>query len=107
MQKDLVAACGMNCRLCLGYVREKNKCYGCRNIGDNKPKGCHQCSITKCPTIMTNKSGFCYECDKFPCLRLRNLDKRYREKYHMSMIENLNYIKQKGIEEFLENEKDK
>jgi len=35
------------------------------------------------------------------------LDKRYRTKYHMSMIENLNYIKELGMEEFLKNEGDK
>jgi len=32
------------------------------------------------------------------------LDKRYRTKYHMSMIENLDYIKEFGMENFLTNE---
>ena len=28
----LIAPCGMNCRLCWGYVREKNSCPGCLRI---------------------------------------------------------------------------
>jgi hypothetical protein len=28
----LVAPCGMNCGICRAYLREKNKCPGCRVI---------------------------------------------------------------------------
>ena len=31
MHPDLVAPCGMNCRLCHAYQREMNHCNGCRN----------------------------------------------------------------------------
>ena len=37
---------------------------------------------------------------------MKALDKRYRTKYHMSMIENLYYIKEFGMEEFLQKERD-
>jgi hypothetical protein len=37
---------------------------------------------------------------------LKALDKRYRTKYHMSMIENLNFIQENGLELFLEKEVD-
>ena len=40
----------------------------------------------------------------FPASRLKTLDKRYRTFYHMSMIENLEYIKKYGMERFLEKE---
>lgn len=53
------------------------------------------------------ESGFCYDCEKFPCTRLKNPDKRYRANYGMSMIENLSYIKDHGINKFLKNEEDK
>lgn len=43
----------------------------------------------------------------YPCKMLKGLDRRYRTKYHMSMIDNLNFIKEKGIELFLEKEKEK
>jgi hypothetical protein len=35
------------------------------------------------------------------------LDKRYRTKYGMSMIENLEFIDKKGIRKFLKNEEGK
>lgn len=67
-------------------------------------KGSRLCVIKHCPN-QPSKSGYCFECDKFPCRRLKDLDKRYRTKYHMSMIENLNYIRDHEIALFLENEK--
>jgi hypothetical protein len=54
--------------------------------------------------LAKTESGFCFECPKFPCLRLKNLDKRYRSKYGMSMFENLLFIKEKGFVNFLESE---
>ena len=65
---------------------------------------CLRCIIKNCPVIKTNESGFCYECEKFPCLRLKQLDKRYKTKYRMSMLENLSLIKENGIEYFLQRE---
>lgn len=38
---------------------------------------------------------------------MKNLDKRYKAKYGMSMIENLEAIKNKGIKKFVELEKQK
>jgi rubrerythrin len=35
---------------------------------------------------------------------MKQLDKRYRIKYRMSMIENLEWIKEHGIEDFLKRE---
>jgi len=45
---------------------------------------------------------FCSDqCEKYPCQRLKSLDKRYRTKYGMSMISNLEYIRDHGIKKFL------
>ena len=88
MREALIAPCGMNCRLCYGYIRVKNKCNGRRSQDGSKPTSCSKCSIVNCEKLMGYGSGFCYECDK-RCRRLKYLDKRYREKYHMSMVENL------------------
>ena len=41
----------------------------------------------------------------FPCARLRQLDKRYRTKYGMSMTENLLRIQEIGLEAFVAAEK--
>jgi len=107
MEKQLIAPCGMNCGICKYYYRRKDTCPGCKGPNKNKSKYCIECIIVNCEEIKNNKSGFCYECSKIPCKRLKNLDKRYSTKYHMSMLENQDYIKKHGIEKFLEKEKQK
>lgn len=103
--QGLIASCGMNCGLCIGFLRKKNPCAGCFKIGDvNKPKSCRSCAIANCEKLVATDSGLCYECQIFPCARLKRLDKRYRTKYGMSMVENLNFIKKKGMEGFLKRE---
>jgi len=105
LDASLIAPCGMNCAICHGYLREKNTCVGCRNDDVDKSAYCRSCIIKNCEHIENSESKFCYECEKLPCKRLKQLDKRYRDKYHMSMLENLEYIKNKGIDKFLKNEK--
>ncbi len=101
----LIAPCGMNCGLCIGHLRDKKPCGGCFKKDDiNKPKQCRSCVIANCEFLSKTQSGFCYDCEKYPCPRLKSLDKRYRTNYGMSMIENLEYIKNNGLEEFLKNE---
>jgi hypothetical protein len=39
---------------------------------------------------------FCYQCEDFPCDRLKTIDMRYRKKYNASLIENLCAIKESG-----------
>ena len=97
----------MNCSLCISYLFNKydlNKkgfhksyCSGCINRGKN----CTFALGKSCDLIGKGKIRFFYECDKFPCNGLKRLDKRYRTKYNMSMIENLNYIKENGMEQFI------
>ena len=106
-QELLIAPCGMNCGICIGYLREKNKCNGCNSKVGFKANHCKKCSIKNCEHIKTSPSGFCYDCEKYPCKRLKQLDKRYRTKYRMSMIENLNKIKTSGMAEFLKSENEK
>ena len=97
LNKELIAPCGMNCGVCLHYLRANNKCAGCfsgRKVNGKSIK----CAIKLCK----NRSGeYCFNCDQYPCERLKRLDKRYREKYGMSEIENLEVIKKSGINYFL------
>jgi len=104
VKKTLIAPCGMNCLLCMAYPREKKQCPGCRGDDTNKSRSCAACIIKNCVKLAETSSGYCFNCEKYPCLRLRQLDKRYRTKYSMSMIENLEYIRQQGITEFIKNE---
>jgi len=106
--KELIAPCGMNCGICIGHLRDRKPCGACFKIDDvNKPKHCRSCSIANCEFLEKTKSGYCYECEKYPCRRLKNLDKRYRLKYGMSMIGNLNFIKDAGLEKFILNEEER
>lgn len=101
--EELIAPCGMNCRICLGYFgytssgkRRKMRCIGC------KPRD-KSCAFLKkyCKKLAKKEVNYCYECSDFPCTHLEKLDKGYREQYNMSMIENLKYIRDKGMEDFL------
>jgi hypothetical protein len=103
---ELIAPCGMDCAVCRGHLMRKIKCPGCRGDNADKAISCLNCKIFNCDILKETGSKFCSEkCDSFPCRRLRELDKRYRTKYHMSMIENLESIKEIGIRAFIKNEK--
>jgi hypothetical protein len=91
----------------MAYLREKNTCSGCVDIDPYLKSYRRRCTIRNCETIKSNQSGFCYECDDFPCKRLKQLDKRYSTKYHMSMLKNLEMIKNEGIDALLTREEEK
>jgi hypothetical protein len=99
---NLIAACGMNCSICMVYLRERNKCPGCRASDKGKPITRVDCGIKNCDK---SASGLCFDCAEFPCKKLIKLDLRYRLKYNMSMIDNLKSIHEAGISKFLETEK--
>ena len=100
----LIAPCGMNCRLCRAYGREKNACPGCRGDDSLKSKACVTCKIKNCEKLKKGRHKYCHTCESFPCAALKHLDKRYRTKYAMSMIDNLNIIQELGIRQFTGNE---
>lgn len=109
MNESLIAPCGMNCSLCISYQAMKNDlkkkginrkyCEGCLPRGKN-------CTFmnSHCDLLGKGLVRFCFECRDFPCKRLKALDSRYRAKYHMSMIENLEFIKENGTVKFMETE---
>jgi len=113
MEEKLIAPCGINCAVCVAYIfnhKDLNKegfkkkyCNGCIDRG----KGCTFALGKKCDLIKNSKIRFCYECKNYPCKGLKNLDKRYRTKYNMSMIENLNNINTKGMSQFLNQQQQK
>ena len=103
----LIAPCGMNCRLCIAYLRERNPCPGCRGDDRGKPKTRFACRIKKCEKMATGKTSYCFSCGDFPCDRLKHLDKRYRTKYGMSLIDNLNRIKESDIRQVVKDEEKK
>lgn len=100
-EKYLIAPCGMNCGTCIAYLREKKRCPGCRIYSADKAISIQQCIIPKCIHLEKTGSKFCYDCAKFPCKRMKQLEKRYRTRYKTSFIENLTIIKEQGIDNFL------
>jgi len=57
--------------------------------------------------LTDGKVRYCHECSDFPCANLLKLDKKYRENYRMSMVENLEYIREHGMPMFLDQEAEK
>ena len=90
---ELIAPCGMNCALCRAYnafihgvPRQRGKvthCAGCLPRAKN-------CYIKRgCKKLSKHQIQSCSECETMPCNKLDHLDQRYRERYGMSMVENL------------------
>jgi hypothetical protein len=59
------------------------------------------CGIKMCDKLAASGGDFCFACESLPCARLKRLDKRYREKYGMSMLENLERIRERGLDDFV------
>lgn len=109
LKEELIAPCGMNCALCVSYQARENNlrqkgfakkyCAGCRPRGQN-------CTFLQkqCARIGSGEIRFCHECANFPCPRLKALDKRYRARYHLSLVENLVMIQARGMDRFLAQE---
>jgi len=101
----------MNCGICKRYLaysrgipEEKGKishCSGCLPRNKN-------CFIKRgCKNLRRNEIKSCYECDDMPCENLDRLDRRYRRRYGMNMVENLKEIKEKGMKNFLQSQEEK
>jgi hypothetical protein len=101
---QLIAPCGINCRVCLAFMREKNKCPGCRVVDMAKCETRVRCVIKNCEHVKAGKTGYCYDCDRLPCRRMKSLDKRYRAKYGTSVLENLKYMQEHGARAFVNRE---
>ncbi|HII76079.1 MAG TPA: DUF3795 domain-containing protein [Methanolinea sp.] len=100
-QTTLIAPCGMDCAICMAYLREKNHCDGCYSANCS----CRRyCTIATCEHV---RDRYRHTCEKYPCRRLTQLDKRYRTKYGMSMVENLNTIREHGIRAFVRIERER
>ena len=105
---ELIAPCGMNCALCKAYLaythgipEQRGKvthCAGCLPRAKN-------CYIKRgCKKLSKHQIQSCHQCATMPCKHLTHLDKRYRERYGMSMVENLKMINANGMDAFLKNQ---
>ncbi|MFH2045844.1 MAG: DUF3795 domain-containing protein [Pseudomonadota bacterium] len=100
----LIAPCGLNCRLCRAYIRDKKPCHGCRGEDRSKSKTCRICPIKNCEKLKTGGLEFCIDCVQFPCTQMSRLEKRYTANYGVSVFDNLMKIKNSGVSTFVRDE---
>ncbi len=110
-ENSLAAPCGMYCGSCRHYLA--------REMGLLKEKGLKTGSIgcrarnKKCAFIKKscNRIGtdlnFCFECNDFPCENLSKLNRRYVDKYGVSLTGNLLRVKEIGEANWLIEQQDK
>ena len=101
----LFAPCGMNCLVCYKHCYHKKPCGGCRNSDKGKPEHCRKCRIKDC--IGDKGLVYCYECPEHPCRLLMNLEKSYKKRYQVSLVENSEFVSRYGIEQFMAGQKEK
>ncbi len=103
--ETFLAPCGINCLACYVHLREKKPCQGCRGQDESKPEHCRKCKIKTCAAA--HEVDFCGDCADFPCVLIKRLDRSYRTRYQMSLIENARQLKTRGAEAFLLAEKER
>lgn len=106
---QLIAPCGMDCGVCGAYLAYSHDvprkrgatihCTGCRARRK-------RCAYLKghCPPLANGDVNFCFECADYACERLQHLDSRYRGRYGMSLIENLDLVRDAGIHALIEHQ---
>ncbi|MDI9644154.1 MAG: DUF3795 domain-containing protein [Candidatus Verstraetearchaeota archaeon] len=104
---ELISRCGINCRTCVGYFgyrldgQRQAPCGGCLT----REKFCGFVKDYCKKHADKDKIRYCSECEDFPCENFRKIDEYYSGKYGVSLIENFNHIKSKGMEDFLRSER--
>ncbi len=101
----VIAPCGIDCSLCRAYIRERNRCPGCRSEDVARiPGGCLRCVLRSCDRRPADGPGFCSSCDEYPCRALQHLEHRYTTRYAVSPLENLERIASVGVDRFVAEE---
>ena len=107
--ENLIAACGMNCRICIGYFgytvsgkRRKMKCIGC------KPRD-KSCAFLKkyCKKLKKKEVDYCYECSDFPCFHLEKIDKFVKIAGPHDKAGGFEFIRDNGMIDFLKQQEKK
>lgn len=84
---EMIAPCGVNCIACSAYLSCKNTCPGCRAAEELiTRKSCRNCRKKKC--ALDKGIQWCFQCSKFPCARIKDLNKRYVKNYNINLIQN-------------------
>lgn len=104
IKKNMFAPCGMNCMVCYKHCNSNKPCDGCFFINNSKPNHCRNCKIKDC--LKDKEFKYCFECSSFPCKLIKNLEKSYQKRYQTSFIENSEFVKNHGIDVFMQKQKE-
>ena len=100
---ETVGSCGIDCGLCPRfYTKGNSACPGCGglNFKEKHPS----CGVFSCCAVK-NGLEICSECKDYPCKRFEAENVRYDSFVtHQKMFANLEYIRDYGIEQFVENQ---
>ena len=106
--EEMIAPCGLDCSLCRHAHDPFRPCGGCLGLEEKKYEYCHtKCDIMKCEKFQQHRYRFCDVCPDYPCEAIWEKEDRYQKKYVLkeSPIQNLKEIREKGINVFLEKQK--
>ena len=119
--RDLAAICGLYCGTCPSWLAPRENdiqrvrkisevmhipidevpCDGC--LSNRVTRHCQECRIRKC--AIEKQVTWCFECDEFPCRQLRDFTGSHIVdgiSHHANVIEDLRYMRERGIEQWLE-----
>lgn len=105
---DMIAPCGLDCNICSQALIDVDPCQGCNGPDDHKPEFCAKyCGIILCGKRREYGYHYCDECPDYPCEDVMEKENRYTTKYphRESPLENLQMIRKKGMDAFLEHER--
>ena len=107
MKKELIAPCGLNCRVCKAICSSSElKCSGCNSREGYKYKHCMECGIVKCEKRAQLIDIYCDTCPDYPCEEVLEKQTRYTSAYPMyeSPMGNLQILRTRGMDALLERE---
>lgn len=104
IEPEMFAPCGMNCIVCYKHCYHKKPCDGCLKSDRGKPEHCRKCGIKDC--IREKGLSYCFECTEYPCRQIKYLEKSYRTRYGASLMDNSRFVREKGLEAFMEQQKE-
>lgn len=100
-----IACCGIDCGLCPTYYTQgPSNCPGCG--GPDFYNKHPSCSILTC-CITKNGYETCTDCEDFPCERIKSWDIADSFVTHKVCLQNLNEIKQNGMEKFVKQQEER
>lgn len=101
---DYLAPCGIDCKLCSRHLDKKRPpCAGCLRGGSVTSTHSDTCRIKQC--AFTQGLLYCFDCEKYPCVRIRRLEKRYRENYGYLLLEAGETARRQGAGALLEEQR--